>query len=88
MNLEARIFRENNGWCFDIVDLSDTIEVKGEDLPELLYTHPKTYTHESTADRHANATIDRINRATQKERRTLFGYDAAIRGSGGPAIPT
>lgn len=75
MKPTARLFVENGQFCFDIVDIDDTLEVEGELLPELLFTSTKGYTREGSAESAADRAIAGFVGASEANRRKLCGYD-------------
>jgi hypothetical protein len=77
MKAEARVFAENGQFLFDIVDLDCILEVDGDELPELLFTSPKTYSRESACDKAGEAKAREFSRASASAQRKLSGYDPA-----------
>jgi len=75
--IEARVFLQSGSFLFDIVDTDDILIVGEEVLPELIYTSPKSYAREETAERNAAKWIKTYNESTERQRRTLRGYDPA-----------
>ena len=77
MKIEAKVFGDNRGFSFDLLDMSDILVIGEDTLPECIYSHTKFYANEQTADRHASATVDKFRKATESERRKMCGYDTA-----------
>lgn len=77
MRLESRVHHEGNLVRFEIVDLSDTSPIAGEDIEvhESLYLS-QAYAREDTAQRNANKWIAKFKAATDAVRRKLCGYDS------------
>ena len=74
--IEARIFSDSQGFTFALFDTDDILIVEGETVAEQIYEHDKHYIHEETAERHAAATLERFNTASDSILRSLCGYDS------------
>ena len=76
MNPETKVYSIGDRFSFDVVDLDDTIQVKEDVLPELLYSEGKQYANYDTAARNGDKWIEKFNKASEPRRRTLCGYDS------------
>jgi len=73
MAVEAKVSQINGQFLVDIVETCGIVKV--EDLPELLYTLPKTYSRESAAEKAGDAAAKSYTRSSVKSQRRLCGYD-------------
>ena len=60
MRLEYKLFEHGGQWRFEVVDLDDTVNYGGEELPECVYESSRGWAREDTAERHAEKAVRKL----------------------------
>ena len=74
--IESRIHVEGDLYRFEILDSEDETVVGEEVLLESIHLATRTYSNETTAERHAKTWIGKFKAATESVRRRMCGYDS------------
>jgi len=74
MKLESRPFPVKGGYSYEIVNLSDTLEMGDSSFPEHVHTDSSVAANIETAARRGDKWIETFLNSSPAEQRTLQGF--------------